>query len=100
MMLQPTDQVAQALVGEAVDVDVPLATQGLDSLAAMELRQKLQACRQLVRLKQDCGRLHTGTGMRRHCLLSTGKISYILTEISTLARPGADLARATTIDES
>ena len=35
-------QVAQALVGEAVDVDLPLATQGLDSLAAMELRQMLQ----------------------------------------------------------
>ena len=36
------EQVAQALVGEAVDADQPLAAQGLDSLAAMELRQKLQ----------------------------------------------------------
>ena len=37
----PNNQVAKTLVGEAVDVDMPLATQGLDSLAAMELRQKL-----------------------------------------------------------
>ena len=29
-------------IGEVVDGDSPLAQQGLDSLAAMELRQKLQ----------------------------------------------------------
>lgn len=30
------------LVGEGVDVNEPLSSQGLDSLASMELRQKLQ----------------------------------------------------------
>ncbi len=32
------------LVGADVAPDEPLASQGLDSLASMELRQKLQAC--------------------------------------------------------
>ena len=32
------------LTGQRPAVDQPLAAQGLDSLAAMELRQKLQAC--------------------------------------------------------
>ena len=35
-------EVVQELTGEVVDPDQPLAVQGLDSLAAMELRQKLQ----------------------------------------------------------
>lgn len=35
-------QVVADLVGDGVDVGEPLAGQGLDSLAAMELRQKLQ----------------------------------------------------------
>ena len=34
----------QSYVGEQVAPDEPLAKQGLDSLAAMELRQKLQVC--------------------------------------------------------
>lgn len=32
------------LIGETVDPAKPLIGQGLDSLAAMELRQKLQVC--------------------------------------------------------
>ena len=60
------EQVAQALVGEAVDMDQPLAAQGLDSLAAMELRQKLQVrlCRlddreaEYVRGSQCTGKDH------------------------------------------
>lgn len=35
-------EVVRELTGESVDPDQPLAGQGLDSLAAMELRQKLQ----------------------------------------------------------
>ena len=35
-------QVASELIGGAVDVGEPLVGQGLDSLASMELRQKLQ----------------------------------------------------------
>ena len=35
-------EVAADLVGGSIDVGEPLAGQGLDSLAAMELRQKLQ----------------------------------------------------------
>ncbi len=35
-------EVVADLVGDDVDVGEPLAGQGLDSLAAMELRQKLQ----------------------------------------------------------
>ena len=35
-------EVVQDLVGDGIDVGEPLAGQGLDSLAAMELRQKLQ----------------------------------------------------------
>lgn len=34
--------VVQSLIGNDVKVDEPLSKQGLDSLAAMELRQKLQ----------------------------------------------------------
>lgn len=34
----------QDLIGETVDPAKPLAGQGLDSLAAMELRQKLEVC--------------------------------------------------------
>lgn len=36
-------EIIQELVGSAVSPDAPLAAQGLDSLASMELRQKLQA---------------------------------------------------------
>lgn len=35
-------EMVTSYIGEAVDRDAPLAQQGLDSLAAMELRQKLQ----------------------------------------------------------
>lgn len=35
-------KVASELIGGSVDIGEPLAGQGLDSLAAMELRQKLQ----------------------------------------------------------
>lgn len=35
-------KVASELIGGSVDVGEPLAGQGLDSLASMELRQKLQ----------------------------------------------------------
>ncbi len=35
-------ELVTSYVGEGIDRDVPLAQQGLDSLAAMELHQKLQ----------------------------------------------------------
>lgn len=37
-------QMVASFVGRDVDADLPLVAQGLDSLAAMELRQKLQVC--------------------------------------------------------
>ena len=36
-------EIVMDLVGQDVSIDAPLAGQGLDSLAAMELRQRLQA---------------------------------------------------------
>lgn len=36
--------IVEAYVGSKIDVHNPLANQGLDSLAALELRQKLQVC--------------------------------------------------------
>ncbi len=35
-------EIVKGLVGQDVAADAPLVAQGLDSLAAMELRQKLQ----------------------------------------------------------
>ena len=43
----------QDFVGPNVSADQPLAAQGLDSLAAMELRQKLQVCKCII-----CAVLH------------------------------------------
>ena len=45
-------QVAAELIGGAVDVGEPLVGQGLDSLASMELRQKLQVGAESL----ECGR--------------------------------------------
>ena len=47
------------LTGQRPAVDQPLATQGLDSLAAMELRQKLQACQAALSLRL-CASYGTG----------------------------------------
>ena len=73
-------QVAQALVGEALDVELPLATQGLDSLAAMELRQKLQACCRLVLLKPSYDRFHSGTDKPgiACCIMRRYQYTYLL----------------------
>ena len=43
-------ELVKGFVGSDVSADMPLAAQGLDSLAAMELRQKLQVRQQHERL--------------------------------------------------
>lgn len=45
-------EMVMGYVGTGMDVNVPLAAQGLDSLAAMELRQKLQVPSQSPRRNQ------------------------------------------------
>lgn len=42
--------IAKGLVGTDIALDAPLTAQGLDSLAAMELRQKLQ----VLSVGHDC----------------------------------------------
>lgn len=47
-------QVAAELIGGSVDVGEPLVGQGLDSLASMELRQKLQVSGKGLTGSQHC----------------------------------------------
>lgn len=50
-------EIVKDLVGQEVAADAPLAAQGLDSLAAMELRQRLQVGLIMIDLNMTAGDL-------------------------------------------